>query len=672
MDVIIGLGDVLVALVGLAVTSVLLALLCRRVLGVPVGWPRSIIIGGGAYLFAFPLLYLLLNSQGLFDGYQFVGDPAEAVFLMLLGGIVIFTIALVMLVIAEVIIPTGTVGNPLNLIRDTRARMRRGRRYAQVMAILAKHGLSAWLRIGGRGATGERRPRPAGRPTARSLADAFAEAGVTFVKLGQTLSSRPDIVPEAYVRELSRLQDDAAPVPWSTLEPVLAADLPGPIEEVFSEVDPDPLATASIGQVHGARLVDGTPVVIKIRRPSAPSQVGVDLDIMIRLADRLERAADWARSIGAVRLTRGFADSLLEELDYRIEADNLAAVAATLSDSVVGVPRAYPELSGASLLIMDRVPGTPLGQADDLLQALPDDRRSEIAGQLLTTVLRQILVTGVFHSDLHPGNIFLDDDGHLTLLDFGSVGRLDQPSRTALGLLLLAVDRDDPIGATDALTELLDHAEGRPGQRQLERDLGQLIVRYRGGLGTNGGAGMFAALWRLISNHRFSVPPQVAAAMRALAALESSVRMISPDTDIVAAARAEGAAYVGEVTDVEAMRARAESELFRLLPVLQRLPQRVNRIADDLESGRFSANLRVLADSGDRAFLSRLVGQLSMAIVAAAAVLSAIVLIISDAGPAISAGLRLYPVIGALLAFFGIVLGLRVMVVALRATDPDR
>ncbi|HEY9294478.1 MAG TPA: AarF/UbiB family protein [Microlunatus sp.] len=662
MTVVSGIVQFLFALGGFVVTSVLLALLCRRVLGVPVGWPRSIIIGGGMYLVAYPVLWLAYTRLGLMEDRRFVGEPSEAVLVTVLGMIIVFMIALVLLVVVEVILPTGTVGNPCRLITDAGAGMRRGRRYGQVLAIIAKHGLSSSLRIAGRRPEVGRQ-----RSTARSLAAALNDAGVTFIKLGQTLSSRPDLVPAPYIRELSRLQDNADPLPWKEIRPVLEAELPRPIEDIFASIEEEPLATASIGQVHAAQLIDGSDVVIKVRRPGAVQQVEVDLDIMIRLAGRLERTADWARSLGAVRLARGFADSLIEELDYRVEAENAVAVGASLADSeLIRVPAVDHELSGSALLVMERVSGTPLGQADRVLADLDHEQRAAMAERLLTEVLREILFTGTFHADLHPGNIIVGEDGSLTLLDFGSVGRLDQPSRTALGLLLLAVERDDPIGASDALVDLLDRGDEHLDRRELERDIGQLIVRYRPGMNSSGGAGVFAALWKLITNHRFSVPPQVAAAMRALAGLESSVTMISSQIDLVRAARGEGVALVGELTDPAAVRASMERELFRLLPTLQRLPQRLNRITDDLENGRFTARIRVLADPDDRRFVSRLVGQLSITLVAAAAVLAAILLITAGGGPMIAGDLRLYPVLGTLLFFFGIVLGLRAMINALR------
>lgn len=663
MNVLSGVAQLIAAIAGFFVFTVLLALLCRRALGVPVGWPRSMIIGGAVYVASGPVILALLTREGVIAGTRFVGGPAVTVVLIGIGAITLFACALIVLVITEAIVPTGSIGSPLRLLMDTRARSRRARRYLQVMAIITKHGLTAPLRFGGR-----RTQYSGSRSTARSLAAALNDAGVTFIKLGQTMSSRPDIVPEPYVTELARLQDDATPMPWRSLEPVLAAELPKPIDEIFAWVEHEPLATASVGQVHGARLADGTDVVIKIRRPGARAQVEVDLDIMIRVARRLERTAEWARSIGAVRLARGFAESLTEELDYRIEAENAAAVAASLAGSeMLRVPAVHAQVSSAAVLIMDRVAGAPLGQAGGRLSALAGEQRARMAEGLLTEILREVLFTGTFHADLHPGNIMVGPDGRLTLLDFGSVGRLDQPSRTALGLLLLGVERDDPIGATDALTDLLDEGAAGLDRKQLERDVGQLIVRYRNGIGRGGGAEIFTALWKLITGHQLAVPPQVGAAMRALAGLESSVQIINPGTDILSTARIQGTALVGELTDPATVRARVDNELFRMLPMLQRLPQRVNRITDDLENGRFTTRISLLADPEDRGFLSRLVSQLSITLMAGAAVLSAMILITSNDGPLIAGDLRLYPVLGVVLMFFGVILGLRIMVIGLRS-----
>jgi ubiquinone biosynthesis protein len=411
--------------------------------------------------------------------------------------------------------------------------------------------------------------------------------------------------------------------------------------------------------VHEARLLDGRAVVIKVQRPTARRQITADLDIILQLAGRLDRVTSWGRSLGVRRLAEAFADALTEELDYRVELDNTRAVAATVrpGDRIV-VPETYPELSGATLMVMDKLDGAPIADAAALLASFTDEERRELATGILGSVLRQIIVTGVFHADLHPGNLLIRPDRTVGLLDFGSVGRLDRAARSALGLMLYAIERDDPIAVTGALVELL----GRPDeldQRELERSIGELMVRYQAG---GGGLGMFTALFRLVMIYRFAVPAQVAAAFRAMGTLEGTLTLVSPDFDMLASAQQQGRRLMRGVFGPDAMRQTLEGQLVSLLPIMQRLPQRISGIVEDLEHGRFSINVRPLADRRDREFITSVAQQLMITILAAAATIGSIMLMSSDTGPMLTPTVRLYAFLGYTLLFVGFVLGLRVLV----------
>lgn len=236
---------------------------------------------------------------------------------------------------------------------------------------------------------------------------------------------------------------------------------------------------------------------------------------------------------------------------------------------------------------------------------------------------------------------------------------------TALGRpiteLLHAIDRDDPIAATDALIELL----GRPDeleQRGLERSVGELMVRYRGGTGGGGSAGLFATLFKLVLGHRFAVPAQVAAAFRAMGALEGTLSLVSPGFDLFGAARECGGNIMAAAVRPDAVRQTLEGQVASLVPILQRLPRRLNKITEDLAQGRFGVHVRVLADGRDREFVTGLAQQVMVTILAAAATIGAIMLITSDTGPMLTTSLRLYAFLGYALLFVGFVLGLRVLV----------
>lgn len=636
----------------------LLAALARRVLGVPVGWLRAVIFSVVVVGVSSSLLTFLADRTGLAAGSRLLVSPGVALLIGTLAVAWMFVLGLAGLVIVELVLPTGSVPNPIALLGRWRRQRRRARRYTTIVAIAARHGLGRFVRAGarlGRSSGGM-------TDTAIALRRALEDAGVAFVKLGQMLSTRRDLLPAALVDELTKLQAQAQPAPWSEIEPAIVAALGRPITDVFGSVEPVPLAAASVGQVHRATLLDGREVVIKVQRPSARRQIDADLDIILQLARRLDRVTAWGRSIGILGLAEGFAESLREELDYTVELDNTRAVAATLTDNDrIVVPETFADLSSATLLVMAKLDGVSVAAAADLLGTFGEAERSELAGEILGAVLHQIVVTGVFHADLHPGNLLVRLDRRVGLLDFGSVGRLDAAARTALGLLLAAIDRDDPIAATGALVELL----GRPGeldQRALERSVGELMVRYRGGTGSGGSAGMFTTLFRLVLAHRFVVPSQVAAAFRAIGALEGTLTLISPGFDLLGAARTRGGDIMRAAMRPEAVRHTLEGQLASLVPIIQRLPQRLNKITEDLEQGRFSVNVRLLADRRDRVFVTKLAQQVMVTILAAAATIGAIMLLISDTGPMLTTSLRLYAFLGYALLFVGFVLGLRVLV----------
>jgi ubiquinone biosynthesis protein len=656
----------LAGFISLVLTAAAVAFVTRRVLGVPVGWIRSVVVGMIMISAVGATLPYLGARFGMTRELTSVPSPVAAGALIILVCFWAFFIGTATLVVLELIVPTGSLPTPLQLVRGGRERWRRTRRYLRMMFILTRHGLGRFLRVQPHRSS---EPLTSRASLARALTAALDDAGVTFVKVGQLLSARPDLVGPEFVRELSTLQSATTAVPWAELEPVLAASLGAPVDEVFAEIEPEPLAAASLGQVHAGVLRTGESVVVKIRRPGAPAQVQADLDILHRLATRLERSTLWAKRLGVVELAHGFADSLREELDYRVEAANTGAVSGALpTDTDVRVPRVFAEWSGDAVLVQDRIEGTPVGAAATTLAALTGERRAAVADELLRVVLHQVLVAGTFHADLHPGNVLVGGDGSVGMIDFGSVGRLDSDSREALALLLSAVDHDRPAAATDALMELLAPPAGDTDTRTLQRDMGQLIVRFRGGGDT---AGMINSLFGIVTRHGLRVPGQVAAAFRTLASLEGTLRLIDPALELVAAARRQAAALGGAAVTVETMRTRLTDELVDLVPILRRLPRRLDAISHDLESGRLTIRARVLADSDDRNFVLGLAHQLIIAVLASAATVGAVVLLVAPGGPPLSTdtAIRLYPVLGWGLLFIGCVLALRALVMVFRRSS---
>jgi len=302
----------------MAVVAVL-AWASRQLLGVPVGALRALTAGLLGFAAAYFLGRALRASQ-----------PGHTVAFLTVTLGVSLIVAMIYLVVAEALVPSGTVPQPLEVITGTRRAIARSRRYSQISRIAVRHGLGPYLR--GRRLRGE---GPAGGRTAlaSSLRQALEEGGVTFTKLGQLMSTRRDLLPEEFTSALAQLQDRAEPAPWEQVEEVITHSLGAPADQVFVELQREPAAAASIAQVHKARLrCDAGPdaeVAVKIQRPGIRAAVEQDLDILLRLAGTLEDRARWARAVGTAGVARGFAAAIREELDFRVEARNMAAVAAT-------------------------------------------------------------------------------------------------------------------------------------------------------------------------------------------------------------------------------------------------------------------------------------------------------------------------------------------------------
>ena len=657
-------SGIVFAVAVLAASMVLVAGLAwasRRLLGLPVGALRALIAG----LLGFAAAEILGRSLR-------AAQPGHlAAFITVVLGVPLI-VAMIFLVAAEALVPSGTGPQPVEVVLGARRALARSRRYSQISRIAVQHGLGPYLR--------GRPLRPAdaagGRAAlALSLRQALEEGGVTFTKLGQLLSTRRDLLPEEFISELAQLQDRAEPAPWEQVEQVITRSLGAPAGQVFAQLQPEPAAAASIAQVHKARLRCGdgpdVEVAVKVQRPGIRSTVEQDLDILQRMAVRLERRARWARAVGAAGLARGFAAAMREELDFRVEARNTAAVAATWAGQQraaggsvqVVLPAVVEQLCTERVLVIDWLDGVSLRAAGQLI----DDRgleRADLSRALLRSMVYQITEGGVFHADPHPGNILLLTDGRLALLDFGSVGRLDAQQRSALQHLLLALGRGDPGALRDALLELVTRPD-EIDEQQLERALGQFMARHLAG-GAAATAAMFTGLFRLASRFELATPPEIATVLRALATLEGTLSLLTPGIDIVAEARAYAVGRVAAQLSPTGVPKSAAEELVALLPVLRRLPRRFDRITGAAEQGRLSLNVRLFADERDRHVVTGLTNQFLLTLLGAVSGIIGAMLLGTPGGPKISPSVGLYQLIGYNLLIVAAILVLRVLYTILR------
>ncbi|MFD7177650.1 ABC1 kinase family protein [Streptomyces sp. NPDC059929] len=606
-----------------------------RLLGLRVGLIRAFLAGivGIAALALFSLVMQRPEQGGFLTSVQFGST---------------FVVAMGFLAVTEIFLPGG-LGPSFGWLLGLRARLARARRYSHISSIAVRHGLRPYL-LGRRGASDDGRPRRSDG-LARPLRLAFEEGGATFVKLGQMLSTRDDLLPPAFVAELSRLQYQVPSQPWHDVEAVLIQEYGRPVEEVFAEFDPEPLAAASIAQVHLARLKCGSEVVVKVQRPGIRPVVERDLEIMCRMSAMLEVRTRWARTLGLGELADGFARSVNEELDFRIEARNLAMVTAawarraesTGTRDALRLPAAYEELSSERVLVLERLPGMPISSAYEKLDTMDVDRRG-LARSLLASALQQVLVDGTFHADPHPGNILLLDDGSIGLIDFGSVGRLDGRLKSGLRSFLLAVQQGDAPMLCDALLDVVARPEEINEQR-LERDLGRFIARHLApGIALD--IQVFTQLLRLVSDHGLAMPPEVATVFRAFGTLEGTLTRISPGFDMMS----ESQLLVGERLSTPAGASASgdtvRGELFEALGRLRRIPRRLDRVTSALEQGRLTVGVRLFADARDRRYVKSLVQDVLLTFIGATTGILGAILLGIRRGPMLTAELGLFELLG--------------------------
>ena len=527
--------------------------------------------------------------------------------------------------------------NPLRVLRTNTSR---AKRYVQVLRILARHRLL----------TNPRRDSDGSLSTVgANLREALEEAGGVFVKLGQVLSTRPDLLPPEVIEELSKLQDAVSPAPYEEIARLFVESLGAPPEELFADFERVPLAAASIAQAHQASLPGGEQVVVKVQRPGIRPLVEQDLDILLMMARAAEARTNWGRRLQLVDLAERFAEVMREELDFRVEAGNLQAVCASLEpDSPIRIPVVYPHLSNDRVLVIEWINGVNIKEANRR-GSLPPSSRGELARLLFRSLARQIFFGSAFHADPHPGNVLVLPSNQLVLIDFGLVGRLNTPQQTAMREMLVALERRDPAALRDALLEIAALPSGTmPGERdveQLERALSQLLAR-RLGVGMATGAALFSDLFRILLDFGLAMPGEIGGVFRAMVTLEGTLRLIAPDFQIMEETRALAADWLHESLTPASIQQSLQEELTSLMPVLQRLPRRMERIAAAIEHGTLTTNVRLFSHPEEARFVSRLVSRVVMAFLSAAIGLMAVMLLRTPGGGLLTDTLTVFQAFG--------------------------
>ncbi len=361
---------------------------------------------------------------------------------------------------------------------------------------------------------------------------ALEELGPTFVKLGQILSMRADLLPSAYIAELELLQDRVPAEPFDLIRATIEAELGKSIDEVFTSVDPVPIASASIGQVHAAELPDGTSVVLKVQRHGVSERIAQDLDILDELARIGEARSSFLRQADISGLVKEFAWTIRSELDYRREASNAERFRSMLGgDGELVVPRTFPEYTTRRVLTMERVVGVRIDRLGPT-HPLPVSS-AELAARLVRSTAEQILRIGMFHADPHPGNFLVGDRGELNILDFGMVGTVDERLRERLMLLALAVAGRDASRIVDEIS-LLGALPVGWDRHIMERDVTLLVSQYVGASLRDLPVSLILGdVMSLIRRNGIHLPSELALLAKTATMLEALSRRLDPEINVI-------------------------------------------------------------------------------------------------------------------------------------------
>ncbi len=416
------------------------------------------------------------------------------------------------------------------------------------------------------------------------------DLGPTFVKFGQVLSTRSDILPEGVLAELQELQDTVKPMPPGIAQAIVERELGAPLQEVFESFDPVPLGAASIGQVHRAVLVGGEVVAVKVQRPEAQRRVESDLALMRDFANFLDSRFGGRILIDVRGLVAEFEAVIRRELDYTAEAANARRFAANFADTPVVIPGVYLEYSTTRVLVLQHIEGTRFRDIRPLLLT-PSERR-RVASMGADAIFRMAFEDGFFHGDPHPGNLILTPEGHLALLDFGMVGYMSRGDIEALSGLFIAVVQRDGAGALRGLESL--GVRFSPEVRgDLVRDLREFLNKYSGlsvGEVTLGQA--LSELISLARRYRLQVPPVFPLLTKALVTAEGLARAIDPTINVYEIARPYARRLLAERFEPDALLDGVREKAFEYARYAEDFPEQIRLLLTEVSDGELEVRLR--------------------------------------------------------------------------------
>jgi predicted unusual protein kinase regulating ubiquinone biosynthesis (AarF/ABC1/UbiB family) len=449
--------------------------------------------------------------------------------------------------------------------------------------------------------------------------------GPTFVKLGQLLSTRVELLPRPYLDALSRLQDKVEPFGFNEVEKIVTAELGVRMSKAFSDFESKPIASASLGQVHLAHLRDGRPVAVKVQRPNIREQMVEDLDALGEIAEFLDNHTEVGQRYEFTRMLEELRKSLMRELDYRQEAHNLAAFREQLEDFThIIVPAPVADYSTSRILTMEYIPGIKITEMSPLTRM--DFDGEMLAGELFRAYLNQILVEGFFHADPHPGNVFLTPDHRIALLDLGMVGRIMPRLQEDLLQLLLAISEGHGEEAAQIAIKI-----GQPrrefDQTEFTRRISEIVGQQKTATVEQMQVGrLVLEVNRCAAECQIRVPPELTMLGKTLLNLDQVGRALEPQFDPNASIRRHAAQILQQRVLKSLSPANLFSGVLELKDLVQRLPARLNRFFDALANNDFKISVDAIDEKTLIIGFQKIANRITVGLIIAALIIGAALL----------------------------------------------
>ena len=510
-------------------------------------------------------------------------------------------------------------------------RPERLRRYKEIARILYKYGRADLVSRAGLedAISGENQELPPGAPDPAELPTDLEQLGPAFIKMGQLLSTRADLLPPPYLHALGRLQDRVEPFPFADVARTIEEELGVRLSKGFASFDETPIAAASLGQVHRAVLREGRLVAVKVQRPGIRERLTEDLQVMEDIAGFLDSHTSAGRQFAFLEMVREFRRTLLQELDYRREAHNLVRVGDNLARFPrIVVPRPVEDYTATRVITMEFITGRKITALNPVVRQELDGEG--LASELFRAYLHQIIIDGFFHADPHPGNIFLTDDGRIALLDLGMVSRLSPGRQDQLLKMLLAVADGNGDRTAELAIQMGEPLDGFD-EVGLRRTVTDLVATYRDAPLEELQVGrVMLEITRAAGLHGIRLPAELTMLGKTLLNLDLVGRTLAPDFDVNRALTDEAADLMRQRMRQGVSASNVFTTALEAKEFIEHLPGRVNKLLDAVANSNLKVNIAIEDEDAVISGLQKIANRITLGLVLAALIIGAAMLMRVD------------------------------------------